>query len=76
MIPPYVPPTIVAPQPRSSDSVSKTASLMSHMHINSSSSHLSQKSSTMSLSDKASSTYTNNTDEKEKKKKKGLKRFF
>lgn len=76
MIPPYVPPTIVASHPRSSDSVSKTASLMSHMHINSSPSQLSQKSSTMSLSDKASSTSTNNTDEKEKKKKKGLKRFF
>ncbi|KAL0138132.1 Sec1-like protein [Mucor lusitanicus] len=75
VIPPYVPPAPITP--KSSDSMSKTASLMSHMHINSSSSHLSHKSSSMSLSDKASSTTsTNHTEEKEKKKKKGLKRFF
>jgi syntaxin-binding protein 1 len=76
LIPPYVPPP---PQPKSNDSLSKTASLMSAMHLSSSSSpHLSNKSSNISLSDKMSSSSTTNTEEKEKekKKKKGLKRFF
>lgn len=74
LIAPYVPP---APQLKSNDSSSKTASLLSAMHLNTNSSpHLSTKSSNLSLSDKVSPTSTINTEEKEKKKKKGLKRFF
>lgn len=70
LIAPYTPP---APQQKSSD-VGRAASLMSHMHIHSPSSQLSHKSSNVSLSttDKMSVS----SDDKEKKKKKGLKRFF
>lgn len=71
LIAPYTPP---APQQKSND-VSRAASLMSHMHIHSpASSQLSHKSSNVSLSttDKLSVS----SDDKEKKKKKGLKRFF
>ncbi|CAO3657362.1 unnamed protein product [Mucor hiemalis] len=74
VITPYVAPP--PPQMQKHDSsVSKTASLMSHMHISSSatsSPHLSNKSSSMSL-DKMSQ---NTDDSKEKKKKKGLARLF
>ncbi|KAI9476315.1 MAG: Sec1-like protein [Benjaminiella poitrasii] len=74
VVAPYVPPN---PQPKSSDSVSKTASLMSHMHLNSSSSsHVSHKSSSMSPSGSDRTSTVSHTEEKEKKKKKGLKRFF
>lgn len=71
VIAPYVPPP--PPQKQQDSGVSKTASLMSHMHINTSSSVLSNKSSSMSL-DKLSATSDDSS--KEKKKKKGLGRFF
>ncbi len=69
VIAPYVAP----PPPQQAQSpISKTASLMSHMHINSPSPHLSNKSSSMSLDKMSQST----DDSKEKKKKKGLARLF
>jgi syntaxin-binding protein 1 len=72
VIAPYVPPQ--QPQLQKHDSaVSKTASLMSHMHINTANTTLSNKSSSMSL-DKLSATSDDSS--KEKKKKKGLGRFF
>lgn len=72
LITPYTPP---APQQKSSD-VGRAASLMSHMHIHSSSSQLSHKSSNVSLSTTDKMSVSSNGDDKEKKKKKGLKRFF
>jgi syntaxin-binding protein 1 len=72
IIPPYVPPS----PKRQSDSVSMTASLMSHMHINSSNSHLSSKSSSLSMSPSSEKIGAAYEEGKEKKKKKGLKKFF
>ncbi|KAI8888916.1 Sec1-like protein, partial [Backusella circina FSU 941] len=67
LIPPYVAPV------KHSDSVSKTASFMSHMHLTGSSSK-----SSMSISTTASSSDRTSASEetKEKKKKKGFKRLF
>ncbi|KAI7903180.1 Sec1-like protein [Cokeromyces recurvatus] len=73
IIAPYVPPTSYS---KSSDPVSKTSSLMSHMHLNSSSSRISHKSSNMSLTGSDKTNTAVQPEEKEKKKKKGLKRFF
>lgn len=74
VIPPYVAP---APPPqiqRNDSSASKTASLMSHMHISSPAS-IHSKGSSVSLDKMSSSSGPEETGEK-KKKKKGLARLF